>query len=195
MLFFTADTHFGGTEIINRENRPFTNHKEMDLFLIKTFNTQANRSDTIYCLGDFINYNELEKDNWKESFNYVKEIDASIVLLLGNNEERVIKEEFDNNFESFKEYLLNVGFRNVFNSYYINILNQRVFLNHYPSRHDKTTFNLFGHTHRITGFYKPYGFNVGVDVNNFKLFSEKDLEKLYERKIKFLDIDEDVLDW
>ena len=51
--------------------------------------------------------------------------------------------------------------------------------------------NLFGHTHRATGIWKPYGFNVGTDLNHFRPFTEQNIEYLIGMKEEWWDSDAD----
>jgi calcineurin-like phosphoesterase family protein len=53
MIWFTADTHFGHTNIIRHCGRPFTSVKEMDQTLLRNINDRVKPSDTLYHLGDF----------------------------------------------------------------------------------------------------------------------------------------------
>lgn len=193
MIYFTSDTHFGDEETLIRENRPFKTAKEFDRKVIKIFNSQANENDTIYHLGDFINCNSKDKTSWEKSIKYVKRIKAKIVLIIGNNEERVIKLFFNDDFEKFREYCKKLGFLDVKKEEYITINGTNFYLNHYPHNHKDNFFNLFGHTHRTTGLWKPYGLNVGCDLNHFYLFSINEIERLIDLKKKWWDNDVDNL--
>ena len=51
--FFIADTHFGEDNIRRYENRPFESAKEMDVSLIKNWNSVVLSDDEVYILGDF----------------------------------------------------------------------------------------------------------------------------------------------
>jgi calcineurin-like phosphoesterase family protein len=51
--YFTSDTHFGHTNILKYDNRPFNNIKEHDDVLIKNWNEIITNEDDIYFLGDF----------------------------------------------------------------------------------------------------------------------------------------------
>ena len=113
MYFFTSDTHFGDDGVIKQDLRPFKNAKQFAKVLINTWNKQAKKDDTIFVIGDFVDCDGDGYDSWKQSLLLVKKIKAQVVLILGNNEERVIKYYFDNDFEKFKEYCLNVGFKDV----------------------------------------------------------------------------------
>ncbi len=48
---------------------------------------------------------------------------------------------------------------------------------------------LFGHTHRYGGLWKSFGFNVGVDLNHFRLFSEDNIMYMLRQKEKYRDED------
>lgn len=53
----------------------------------------------------------------------MKKIKAPVILITGNNEDRIIKYYFNNNFESFREYCLKVGFKEVYKNFDINFNN------------------------------------------------------------------------
>lgn len=192
-VFFTSDTHFNSMEIIRRENRPFNNKEEQDEIIINNFNKLAKEKDIIFHLGDFINYNENDKTSWESSIKYPKRINADIILIIGNNEERLLKEIFNNDWDRFKAYLINCGFENVFKEIFVDFENIELYLNHYPKNYKKDKFNLFGHTHKTCGLFKTFGLNMGIDLNYFNLFTEKDLLTLMERKSVWWDKDEDTL--
>lgn len=112
-IFFTSDTHFGTNKALARENRPFRNWKVFYRKTIKQWNKQAKKDDLIYHLGDFIDYVPGRESNWKFCLNLVKNIKAKVVLIIGNNEERLIKDCFNDDFDKFRNYCLNVGFSDV----------------------------------------------------------------------------------
>ena len=188
MNYFTADSHFSGTDqsVIDRDFRPFESLEEMNEKIIEIWNNQAKEDDVIYHLGDFVNYNKIDAD-FKERLKLIKKINAKVILILGNNEKRILENEFAGNFEDFKNYLIKCGFYDVFqNKAKVNIGENSFNLVHCPVDADKSTvYNLFGHIHKCS-FVKKYGFNVGVDNHYFKLFSEKDILELYTR-LKFYD--------
>ena len=122
----------------------------------------------------------------------VKKIKAKVVLILGNNEERIIKYFFDGNFDKFKDYCLSIGFTSVKENDIINICNTTFFLTHKPKHHNGEMLNLFGHSHKALGLYKPFGFNIGCDLNNYRPYSEKDIQILLDKKEKYWDKDENL---
>lgn len=194
MYFFTSDTHFGSEDTLVRENRPFKNHKEFDKYVISLWNKQANKKDIIYHLGDFLNYNSKDELSWEKSLTYVKKIKAKVILIIGGNEQRVIDKHFNGNFESFRKFCIKLGFYDVKIDCELKIAKQKFYLNHHPRNHKKDYINLFGHTHRTTGLWKPYGLNVGCDLNHFFLYSEDEIFRILTLKNKWWDNDVDNLD-
>ena len=189
MQFFTSDTHFTLVDYegtVLRDYRPFKSVSQMNKKIIQIWNKQAKKDDVIYHLGDFINYNLKDKVSYKETFKFVKKIKAKVILILGNNEERLVKYEFNDDFESFKKYLIGLGFYDVvMGGMYANIGDQKFYLNHFPKNHKDGVINLFGHIHNCC-FVKKYGFNVGVDNHYFRLFSESDILDIVD-KTKYFD--------
>lgn len=53
MIWFTADTHFGHTNILGGGQRPFDSVDQMNARLIAAINDRVSCRDTLYILGDF----------------------------------------------------------------------------------------------------------------------------------------------
>lgn len=123
----------------------------------------------------------------------MKQIKGNAVLLLGNNEERILSEVFAGNSFHFREFVMSAGFQEVYKELHLTLRAQPFYLNHYPSNHKDGCINLFGHTHRITGLFKPFGINVGCDLNHFFLFSEDEIFRLLQQKKDFWEKDKEVL--
>jgi len=201
VIYFTSDTHFGtdAYSILKREMRPFANPVEYMHNQVAIWNMQAGEKDIIYHLGDFCNYNYAEKD-WKSGLQIVKEVKARIVLIIGNNERRLLVNEFKDDFERFKEYCMRLGFESVHKELDLTEAEglrigrkaKRVYLVHHPVDCKEDHVNLFGHTHRAGGLYRNYGLNVGTDLNHFRLFSRDDIEYLLSEKEKYWDTDESL---
>lgn len=196
-LFFTADTHFCDDFAlsfghIKRDGRPFKDVNQMDRTMIRNFNKKAKKNDIIYCIGDFLNYNSFDLNSWKRGIKVVKKIKAKVVLIFGNQETRIMKEKFNDNYEKFKQFLLDAGFYEVYEKGLElecvdnDKQNVKLYLNHYPSLTRKECFNLFGHIHNRC-YVKRYGINVGVDCNYFNLMSLKDVMNLKECIEKYMD--------
>lgn len=192
MKYFTSDIHFNNTERLLSEHRPFKNAKVYDRYIIKSWNKQAKKGDTIYVIGDLFNCSKSDTDSWRKAMTYIKKVKADIILIVGNNEDRIIDKYFDNNLERFRDRCLSHGIKEVRRSMTIQIADQDAFLVHKPIDHKDGVINIFGHVHRIGGIYKPYGFNVSCDCNFFRLYSENDIIYMMELKEKYWDRDKSM---
>ena len=195
--FYAADTHFGSDSraIIIRDNRPYKDINEYTADQVRIWNEQASSDDTIYVIGDFCNCGPEDEKDFKSGLAVSKLINAHIILIIGNNEQRAIDEYFDGSFDKFREYCMNdpsCKIDEVKLNDYVYIKGEKFFLTHKPTDHVDHCLNLFGHVHRGIGLWRPFGFNVGVDLNNFRLFSEDDIMFLLEQKKKYWDIDPDI---
>ena len=195
MYFFTSDLHFNDLETIKNDNRPFKTTKSFNRFIVKTWNKQAKKADTIFVVGDFFDCDDETCTDWKKTSKIAKQIKANLVLILGNNEERIIKYFFDNDFEKFKQYCLNIGFKEVYKNLEIEFGGNKLYLVHKPIHHKEGMLNLFGHMHRGGGIYKPFGFNIGCDLNHFRLYSEQDITHLISMKNNYWDNDKNIHMW
>lgn len=194
--WYTADTHFGNDskQVLIRDNRPYKDITEYTEDQVRIWNEQASESDTIYVLGDFCNYFEGLETDYMSGLAVSAKIRANIVLITGNNEERVIDKFFDGDLEKFRSFCLNepsLKFADVKKNDYVTIEGRRFFLTHKPTDHADDCLTLFGHVHRGVGLYRPYGFNVGVDLNHFRLFGDPDIKMLLKQKKDYWDKDPD----
>jgi len=192
MNFFTSDIHFNDYDTLLIDDRPFKSSKKFDNFVIKTWNKQAKKGDTIFVVGDFVDCDGKGYDGWKHSIQYVKKLKADVVLIIGNNEERVIKGWFNNDFNAFREFCLQAGFKEVHKNLTLTICNKKFFLTHKPKHRKSDMLTLFGHLHRSCGLYKPYGFNVGCDLNHFRLYDENNIKKFLQMKSDYWDKNESL---
>lgn len=183
MRWFTSDTHFAktGDKILRREMRPYKTIKEYCDDQIRIWNEQASKDDVIYHLGDMCNYNGTEKD-FLPGLMLVQEVNAKVILIMGNNEERVMQYCFENNFEKFRDFCIRHGFLDVKQNDTISIDGTKLYLVHRPIDCRPGMPNLYGHVHRQGGIWSPYGFNICTDVNHFRLYSENDIRFLISQK-------------
>ena len=193
--WFTADPHFGADSniILSREMRPFGDAAEYAREQVRLWNEQASEDDLIYVIGDFCNYNAYEKD-YVSGLEVSRRIRARVILLTGNQEDRVIEAFFGGDLDRFREFCLTdprFRFEDVRRNAYVTACGEKFFLTHRPVDHDETCLNLYGHTHRSTGLWRRYGFNVGTDLNHFRLFGDKELLELLTQKNEYWDHDPD----
>lgn len=198
MYFFTSDIHLGDAISVAADGRKcpadgtsFKSDKQFAKYLIKIWNKQAKKGDTIFVIGDLFDCHKTNpyflKDLW-----FIKKIKADIISVLGNNEEKIIKYFYHGDFEKFKQVCLNSGIKDFVKDFYINICEQDFYLTHKPIDHHKDMLTLFGHSHRAMGVYKSFGFNIGCDLNHFRLYDENDINTLLIAKQEYWDIDKNL---
>lgn len=172
-LFFTSDTHFWHSNIIKYCNRPFMDIEEMNEEIIKRWNDKIGKDDLVFHLGDFAFCGPSQYKTLLERLN------GKIILILGNHDWRNIKEGYMSKFNGIYQQLR------------IKVDDQRIYLNHFPflcyEGSWRGVWQLFGHVH--SGPYNngggldnprlkmllPGQYDVGVDNNNFKPISYKEL--------------------
>lgn len=186
--FFTSDTHFDHANIIRLSNRPFTDVTEMGETMVSNFNDQAGPDDTIYHLGDAC-MGKLD-----ESLKWVDKINARVVLVVGNHDRpsRAMQRKGDREAKIVKE---TARYLNHFHvvllddpRHMVEIHRNRFAISHYPyvgDHFDEDRFTelrpkdqglplLHGHVHELWKF-NGRQFNVGVDVNDFRLVTEEEV--------------------
>jgi len=163
-IWFTADTHFGHSNIIKFCNRPFSSAKEMDECIIKNWNDRIKSSDTVYILGDFA---------MKLSIYIIRKILSSLkgqkYFILGDHDKQIWK--------------CNDLLEEITPMKKINIDNTTITLCHYclrvwPKSH-YNAYMLYGHSH---GRLKPIGksYDVGVDNNDFSPVSYDEIKTIMD---------------
>ena len=184
-VFFTSDTHFGHSKIIDYCKRPFSSIEEHDKTLIQNWNNVVGQDDTVFHLGDFA------YGNSQFVSNIIKQLNGNIILIKGNHDLRN----------------MNPTLYNIFSDavYQARILidKQTVYLNHFPFlcfEHgdinlykDNYSIQLFGHVHSgpLTSsedtsrlnILLPTQYDVGVDNNNFTPISWIDVKNKIKQQI------------
>lgn len=178
MVYFTSDTHFNNKFVFERERKFFKTVEKMNNYIIYTWNNLVAPEDIVYHLGDFGGYDD--------KFEYIKKLNGKVILVMGNAEEQFLANYYNNNFDTFKKYLLELGFFNVIKSEGFEIEAKHIYgdflyLVHKPINCVKDMFNLFGHVHKLY-VAKDFGINVGVDCHNFCPLS---LENIIRFQLKY----------
>ena len=164
MIYFTADTHFSHSNIINLCERPFANVEQMNNKLIENWNSCVSNDDEIYVLGDF-----MFKGNGIEGNNILQRLNGIKYLIKGNHDKYIEDEAFDKDgFVWIKDY------------YVLNFQKIKIVLFHYPIFEWEGFFgdaiHLYGHVHNCSknaeqqkrlNLLGKMAINVGVDVNGF----------------------------
>ena len=176
MRYFTSDTHFGHTKVIEYCRRPFASVEEMDAEMIRRWNERVKPEDEIYVLGDFC----WRGPAFAESI--IKQLLGKKYLVMGNHDMHIKRNR-----------LMGMGFSHAFlpNGTMIHISNIPVLLSHFPFKgfedddrkfheyqyEDDGGWLLHGHVHCA---WKQKGkmINVGVDQWNYAPVSEAEISAL-----------------
>lgn len=151
MIWFTSDTHFGHENIIRYANRPYENVTDMNLSLIKAWNSVVKPQDTVYHLGDIAMGTSKSPESLK---HIIDTLHGEKIFILGNH---------DN-----KKVLSDIGIK-TYPLYEMSHQKQKIVLCHYAMRiwhhSHKGTWHLYGHSHNGLESV-PYGksMDVGVDA-------------------------------
>lgn len=148
-VFFTSDTHFGHSKVIDYSKRPFRDVEEMDEALIRRWNACVKPGDFVYHLGD-LSFHDAEK-----SARIAARLQGQKYLVLGNHDKKM-KDAVKNRFIWARDYAE------------IKVADQKIVLCHYAfltwNGSHKGSWSLHGHSH---GSLKPdqgaLRLDVGVD--------------------------------
>jgi calcineurin-like phosphoesterase family protein len=157
-IFFTADEHYGHSNIIKYCNRPFANVAEMDAEIIARHNEVVRYNDLVYHLGDFTLVKELRNvQEW-----YTSKLNGVHQFLMGSHD----------------KWLSGLKVQQVME---INVDSDYIVMCHYAmrvwARSHHNSWQIFGHSH---GCLAPQGkqWDVGVDNNNFYPVSYPQLKEI-----------------
>lgn len=185
--FFTSDTHYGQQRTLELSKRPFSNVEEMDEYMIKQYNDVVSNDDHVLHIGDFGNYDIINRLN------------GDVTLLMGNYEEDDLVKLYNNDFDKYRDVLIEKGFYDVKRGS-IRIIKDDLISTtkkesipeiltcthkpedisplfrtyHYGTENKPWAQYLFGHIHASQKI-KAYGLNVGVDCSNFRVLSVDDV--------------------
>lgn len=83
--FYIADMHFGHTNVLAFDNRPFKTIEEHDRALIENWNNAVGIYDDVYILGDISWYNATK------TIEILKSLNGRKHLITGNHDSRILK--------------------------------------------------------------------------------------------------------
>ena len=131
MIYYIADMHFGHTNVLRFDNRPFPDTAQMDDTLIQNWNERVTSEDTVYVLGDAFWKNE------ENSIRIMERLQGHKHLIQGNHDR--VKGKLRPYWESIEQYAE------------VNDENRLVILSHYPILFYKNqhygAVMLYGHVH------------------------------------------------
>lgn len=148
-VFLISDHHFGHSNIIKYENRPFSDVDEMTEHMITKWNETVRKGDKVFVLGDFSFYGKEKTSEILFRLNGIK------YLVKGNHDRR-----------RSNRWWLEAGFDKVYDEA---ILYHNFFiLSHEPqyTNNSMPYVNIHGHIHskKITG---ARNINVSVEVRDY----------------------------
>lgn len=180
-VFFISDTHFGHDKDFVRVARGFSNIREHDEAIIKSWNSVVSSEDVVFHLGDFT------VGAGANSVQFTKEIiwrlNGEIHYLWGNHNAGIKDVEFDN--LKYKNKLIFHGMTDV-----IRIGKQVIVLGHYAQRiwfeSDRGSWNLCGHSHgndkeSLPNYLGAKRLDVGWDVFR-RPMSFEELKPIMDKK-------------
>ena len=134
---YIADLHFGHSNIIRFDNRPFGSVEEMNETLINNWNKKVKSNDTTYILGDFCWGKEPE---W---IDILDRLNGNKVLIRGNHDLKQMSKALKDKFLYIKE------------RHEISDFGKKIIMSHYPELAYKSSYNpnvfmLHGHVHYHT---------------------------------------------
>ncbi len=101
MIYFTADLHFGHSNIIRHCSRPFAAAEEMDVALTANWNAAVSRHDEVYILGDFT------MKPAAEAHKYLSALNGRKYMIRGNHDKFLNNyKASDTAFEWVKDYFV-----------------------------------------------------------------------------------------
>lgn len=150
-VFFIADTHFGDSNILRYENRPFSGVEEMDGEIIRKWNETVSEKDRVFVAGDFSAY------DFEKSREICQRLNGEKFLVMGNHDTET------------EQYYYNCGFSGV--SRYPIIYENFWIISHEPLYINRNMpyANIFGHVHAnpIYSDFSEQSFCVSVERINY----------------------------
>lgn len=173
-IFFTADLHFGHTNIIRYCSRPFEDIQEMDTVLVARWNATVPEHAVVFILGDVM------LGNKENGVKYFSHLSGHKILIAGNHDHKgrlqALAPYCHTVFTIQESPILIPGMR---------ILGRQVVLSHFPTvtglqaYDDRVNLHRFApeidpnteillHGHVHTAFrWRPGMMNVGADMSAY----------------------------
>lgn len=166
--FYISDLHFGHSNVIRFDHRPFRDREEMDRVLIHLWNSRVEKDDTVYIVGDFC-YRNGNSADW-----YLRQLKGHKHLIIGNHDGDTLKnEKAMSYFESVNKML------------HVTDGDKEICLCHFPiaewNGYHKGHWHIYGHIHgRKNETYefmrtRERALNAAACINNYTPASMREL--------------------
>lgn len=175
-VFFTGDTHYGHSRIIEYSHRPFDDVDEMNEMLIQNWNSVVKPGDLVYHLGDFALCDA------EHSTKIVKRLNGQKYLVFGNHDKALRK---DKSFLGHWIWAKDMAD--------ITVGSQRIVLLHYAmlvwNQSHRGAWQLHGHSHgSLEESPNRLQADVGVDCwNQFPVSFDELAKKMAKKNYKPVD--------
>lgn len=169
-VWFTSDTHYGHSKVIDYSNRPFKDVDEMNEMMVQNWNAVVRPGDLVYHLGDFSFQPE------ERAIQTAKRLMGQKYLIFGNHDKRHRKvPEFCSQWIWTKDL------------HGIEVGDTRIVLCHYAmltwNQSHRGAWQLHGHSHgSLPEDPKTLRQDVGVDVWNYQPVSFEELQRVMARR-------------
>ena len=177
-VFFTSDTHYSHTGVIQYSNRPFPDVEEMNEAMVRAWNDRVRPGDLVYHLGDF----SFDRDD-KRTIQYAKRLMGNKYLVFGNHDKKLRKNQ-----EFLSQWVWARDLEG------IKVGDQRIVLCHYAmltwNQSHRGAWQLHGHSHgSLPVDVRSLRMDVGVDaVPNYAPISFEEVREVMSRR-EFVPID------
>jgi len=160
--FFISDIHFQDDRLnLYGRDLMFNNSNEVDKYIIKNWNKTINENDLVIVVGDV--------SMTKEGLENLKKLNGEKWLVKGNYDISV--ENGGTAKYEISDKILSKYFTKVVDELELEIGNEIVYINHFPTNTKPNFFNITGHIHGTWKVQRNM-INVGVDAWHFMPVSE-----------------------
>ena len=166
-IFVTSDLHFNHDREFVWKARGYNSVEEMNEDIVENFNSVVGKDDDVYILGDLC-LGGGSPITLAKNKNLIESLNGMLHIIRGNHDtnQRVIM------YALCKNVVDEVKWADM-----LNYKGYHFYLSHFPTLTGnlekeslkQCTCNLFGHTHRSGGLYRPFGFNIGCDINHLEV--------------------------
>lgn len=191
-VHFIGCSHFGHSNVIRFDKRPYKDIEEHDATLISNWNTKVGKTDIVFHLGD-LSYRSANYTN-----KILEQLNGEIYLIAGNHDKAKEIKKFTKIKKAFFGLDLYVKDENADDK----LGNQQhIVLCHYPilswNRSHYGSFHIHSHTHQkltqdpfYDWYYKRKVIDVGVNGINYEPISYAEVKEIMiNRKIQLLNLE------